>query len=71
MKTTISIKGMHCSSCKALIEDICQDIEGVESCNVDESTDKALINHKENLDLQILKKEIEDGNEYQVTLENN
>ena len=72
MQTIINIKGIHCPSCKALIEDICLDVQGVESCKVDEKTGKALVNHEVNLDLQVLKKEIEEsGDEYQVILESN
>ncbi|MBS3130805.1 heavy-metal-associated domain-containing protein [Candidatus Woesearchaeota archaeon] len=65
MKTTISVKGMHCASCKALIEDACSDIKGVKSCKVDLKAGKAVVEH-DNADLKALKKEIESLGDYKV-----
>jgi copper chaperone CopZ len=45
MKTTIKIEGMHCGSCKALIEDVAKDVPGVVSCDVDVAHGKAVIEH--------------------------
>ncbi|MEK6899617.1 MAG: heavy metal-associated domain-containing protein [Nanoarchaeota archaeon] len=67
MKTTITIKGMHCKSCKMLIEDACSEIAGVKSCTVDFNTGKAVIEHDGKLDLKKVKKEIEGLGEYKVT----
>ncbi len=45
MKTTIKIDGMHCGSCKALIEDVAKDVPGVVSCDVDVAHGKADVEH--------------------------
>ena len=59
MKTTLKIKGMHCNSCKALIEEVCKDVPGIESCSVDLAEEKAILTHKTPADVQKVKKEIE------------
>lgn len=66
MKTTFQVKGMHCSSCKALIEDVCKDISGVTSCVVDSATGKAELEYTDELDLSLVKKEIEAVGSYVV-----
>jgi len=66
MKTTIRIKGTHCNSCKALIEDVCKDIPGINSCNVDFKTGVTEVEHEENIDWQKFQKEIESLGEYKV-----
>ncbi len=45
MKTTIAIEGMHCGSCKTLIEDVAKDVPGVVSCEVDIALGRADIEH--------------------------
>lgn len=62
----IQIKGTHCSACKALIEDVCKDIKGVKSCDVDFKTGKTIIEYDEKLDLNLVKKEIESFGNYKV-----
>ena len=67
MKTMIIIiKGTHCNSCKVLIEDVCKEIKGIISCNVDFKTGKTEIEHTEKLNLMLLKKEIESLGDYKV-----
>ncbi|MBI1970885.1 heavy-metal-associated domain-containing protein [Candidatus Woesearchaeota archaeon] len=66
MKTTFTIKGMHCTSCKVLIEDACSDIHGVQSCKVDYKAGIAVIEHNANVSAATLKKEIEKLGEYTV-----
>lgn len=66
--TTIHIVGTHCKACKSLIEDVCKDIEGVQSCNVDFQTGNTVIEHEEGLNLQLLKKEIEELGQYTVEI---
>ena len=66
MKKTITIKGTHCPSCKALIEDVCRDIEGVISCNVDYKTGKTEIEHDNNFKFSLLTKEIETLGDYKI-----
>lgn len=66
MKTTLTIKGTHCNACKALIEDVCSEINGIHSCSVDFSTGKTEIEHDENVDWEKLKREIESVGKYKV-----
>lgn len=66
MKTTIAITGMHCHSCKVLMESVCREIVGVRSCHVDFSTGKTEIEHDEPVDWEALKKEIESLGAYHV-----
>ena len=66
MKTAITIKGTHCQSCKALIEEVCRDISGVKSCKVDYNTGKAEIEHDGKLNFGLIKKEIEALGSYKV-----
>ena len=67
MKMIITITGMHCKSCKMLIEEACSEISGVKSCNVDYKTGKTVVEHEGKLDFKLLKKEIEGLGEYKVT----
>lgn len=66
MKTTLTIKGTHCNACKALIEDVCSEISGIHSCNVDFSTGKTEIEHNENVNWEKFKKEVESVGKYKV-----
>ncbi|MBI3633299.1 MAG: heavy-metal-associated domain-containing protein [Candidatus Vogelbacteria bacterium] len=68
METTVTIKGTHCNACKLLIEDVCRDIKNVQSCNVNFQTGETIVEHDENLDWQVLKKEIESLGNYVVDL---
>lgn len=68
MKKTIVIKGTHCEACKALIEDVCKNIKGILSCNVDFRTGNTIIEHYDNLDLNALKEEIERLGNYKVEI---
>ena len=66
MKTVLTIKGTHCSSCKMLIEDICSDYPEIKSCNMDLKSGKLTLEHEEGLDLDKLKKEIESLGDYSI-----
>jgi copper chaperone CopZ len=68
MQTTLTIKGTHCNSCKALIEDVCTEIPGINSCNVDFKTGITAIEHEEKVDWQKFKKEVESLGEYKVEI---
>lgn len=70
MKTKITIQGTHCNACKALIEDVCKDVEGINSCNVNFQTGETEIDHENNLDWQKLKQEIESLGQYKLELNN-
>lgn len=58
---------MHCASCKALIEDVCQEIPGVTSCTVDVASNTARIEHDASVQPATIQKEIEELGEYKVT----
>lgn len=62
------IRGLHCNSCKVLIEDVCKDIKGVKSCCVDVQTGKTLLEYDENFDFNFFKKEIEGLGQYKVEI---
>lgn len=66
IKTTFTIKGTHCTACKALIEEVAKENSCVIDINVDFSTGKTNIEHKDCLDWETLKKEIESLGEYKV-----
>ncbi len=66
MKTTLTIKGTHCSACKVLIEDVCSEMPGVKSCLVDFKTGKTILEHEPNVDIPKLKKEIESLGDYKI-----
>lgn len=68
MKTTLTIKGTHCNSCKAVIEDVCTEMDGITSCTVDFKTGKTVIEHEKNINWNTLKKEIESVGTYKVIL---
>lgn len=68
MKITLIIKGTHCSSCKALIEDVCTEIPGIKSCTVDFKTGATKIEHEENVDWQKFKTEVESLGEYKIEI---
>ena len=69
MKTTvIKINGIHCKSCKVLIEDVYKDIKGVKSCCVDVQTGKTLVEHDDNFDFDVLRKEVEKLGQYKVEI---
>ena len=63
---SLKIQGMHCSSCKMLIEDVCKDTPGVQECSVDFETGRATITHDDTTDTARLKKEIEGLGEYKI-----
>jgi len=66
MKTTFTVKGTHCNSCKILIEEACSEIKGIKSCQLDLKSGKAVLEHDGNIDLKKLKREIESLGEYKV-----
>ncbi len=66
MKTIITIQGTHCESCKALIEDVCSEIAGMQSCFVDFKSGRTEIEHDQNFDWVAFKKEIESLGPYKI-----
>ncbi len=50
MEKTINVKGMHCSSCKMLVEDAVSEIKGVEEVSANFETGKVVVKfHDESL----------------------
>ena len=66
MKTTFTVEGTHCASCKALIEDVCKELPGVTSCVADFKTGKTVVEHTAPLDMKKIKKEIESLGKYKI-----
>ena len=66
MQTKLHVSGMHCSSCKKLIESVCSEIEGVESCSVNYETGEMVIDHTDSANLEKLKEEIRSLGEYNM-----
>lgn len=66
MITKLNIQGMHCASCKALIEDVCKDIPGVTAIEVDMASGMASIEHDSSVDIEHVRKEIMSLGEYKV-----
>lgn len=66
MQTKFTITGMHCASCKRLIEDVVKDISGVEECLVDFEHGTATINHSDTLELSQIETSISELGDYTV-----
>ncbi len=66
MKKTLKIQGMHCASCKAVIEDVARETKGVKDCTVDAAKGTATVEYEGSVDWQALKKEIERLGNYKV-----
>ena len=67
-KTTIKIKGTHCTACKVLIEDVFSGIPGIHSCDVNYQTGETIIEHDEDLNFENLDKEIRSLGDFQITI---
>lgn len=59
MQTTVSIPGIHCASCAALITDVSNDFPSITTVTVDVAAKTVMIEHDEHFDLQHWTKEIE------------
>lgn len=68
MHTTIHIKGTHCASCKAVLEDVLADIAEIASSTVNYETGETAIEHSEEIDWNAVKKEIESLAQYSVDI---
>lgn len=66
MKTILKIEGLHCASCKAVIEDIAGDFPEIKSANVDVAGGTAVIEHDEKFDLAKFVQEINNIGQYKV-----
>lgn len=68
MQTTMYIKGTHCASCKAVLEDVLADIAGITSSAVNYETGETIIEHIEGLDWNMVKKEVESLGQYTIDI---
>lgn len=66
MKTTLTIRGTHCASCQALIEEVGRELPGVTVCRVDYRTGQTVIEHDATIDWAKFRQEIEQLGQYQV-----
>ena len=69
MKTTITIKGTHCNACKALIEDVAKDVQGIQSCSVDFATGKTEVEYESDIALEKFIGEVNALGNYKVDLD--
>jgi copper chaperone CopZ len=67
MKTIVSIPGMHCASCAALIKDVSTEFPQIQNADVNVETKIVTLDHAENFDFATWKAEIESlGDAYKV-----
>lgn len=59
MKTIVTIPGIHCASCAALIKDVSGEFPAMKNIDVDIETKKVTLDHDESFDLQKWTGEIE------------
>lgn len=59
MNTTVSIPGIHCPSCAALIKDVSSEFPSIKNIDVDIETKKVTLDHDENFDRKKWQEEIE------------
>ena len=64
-KTTLKIKGMHCSSCEKLISLALEDVENVKLISISAPDGKAVVEAKDTASLEMAKKTIK-GEGYEV-----
>lgn len=67
MQTQLNITGMHCASCKALLEDVAKDFSQVKSVDVNPEKGTMTLEHDPGLSLSDLQKEIEGLGDYHVS----
>lgn len=67
MQTTVSIPGIHCASCAALIKDVSSEFPSIQKADVDITTKNVTLEHGEDFDLAKWTAEIEAlGDSYKV-----
>lgn len=59
MQTTVSIPGIHCASCAALIKDVSSEFSSIKHVEVDIDTKNVTLDHGDDFDFQQWKNEIE------------
>lgn len=68
MKTILKIEGLHCASCKAVIEDVASEFPQIRSADVHVEVGLAKIEHEDAFDLTLFIKEINNLGQYTVIL---
>ncbi len=58
---TLNVEGMSCMHCVKKVETALKDVKGVKSVNVSLENKKAEVTLKEDVDLSVLKKAVEDA----------
>ena len=59
MQTTVSIPGIHCTSCATLIKDVCAEFPAIKKVDIDLASKQVTIVHDEQFDLPQWSLEIE------------
>lgn len=59
MTTTVSIPGIHCASCAALIKDVSAEFPSIKNVDVDIESKKVTIDHTDDFDRTKWTREIE------------
>lgn len=59
MQTTVSIPGIHCASCAALIKDVSGEYPSIKQVSVDIDTKNVTLDHDETFDMKKWTEEIE------------
>lgn len=59
MQTIVSIPGIHCASCAALIQDVSGEFPAISNVDVDIDAKTVALEHDEQLDFDAWKNEIE------------
>lgn len=67
MTSRFTVNGMHCLSCKKLIEEVCQEIPGVSSCSVDFEDRSAVVEHDESVTVPDLNKKVAELGNYKFS----
>lgn len=66
MQTNIKITGMHCPSCKTLLEDVIHDVPGVNSCMIDAEKHVGTIEHDDSFNFDNVVKEVANLDKYTI-----
>lgn len=68
MQTKVSIPGIHCASCAALIKDVSGDFPQIQNVDVDIDTKTITLDHSEDFDMSAWTAEVESlDDKYAVT----
>lgn len=65
--TSVNVAGMHCASCKTLIEEVAMETPGVRSCAADLEKGTGTVEHDDAFDFEAFVREIAALGPYRVT----